>query len=50
LSSSPPEHIEPPDVTQGVLRELQRGILEWRVVFEVAVRAKLLRHVVNTWP
>jgi hypothetical protein len=50
LSSSPPEHIESPDVTQGVLRELQRGMLEGRVVFEVAVRAKLLRHVVNTWP
>jgi hypothetical protein len=33
-----------------VLRELQRGMLEWRVVFEVAVHAKLLRHLVKTWP
>jgi hypothetical protein len=26
LSSSPIEHMEPPDVAQGVLRELQRGM------------------------
>ena len=44
------EHIETPDVPHGVLRQLQSSVFWWRTVLEVAVSAKLLRHLVKTWP
>jgi hypothetical protein len=32
---------------QGVLREYQKDMIESRAVFEVMVRSKLLRHLMN---
>ncbi len=37
------------EAAQGVLREGHRCMFKWRAGVEVAVSAKLLRHLMKTW-